>query len=261
MKDKIQEIIQQGLLIARKADTHLEQAIHEFNKWKFMIINQLEHSGLEPEKLSILKVMMHYKKNMFDESSSKNNLIEVIEKTNTFLEALAFEETRSLSTELDKSAALIVIKRILANFYLHIKAMYKDELHGRGTIQQDNLDAITMGNEYDVQRLLYALFKPIFPNARLEKNDDTGYGGIRYDIVIESFDVIIEVKCSRSSMTEKKLTEEIGADICHYQASHLFFFIYDKECMIKNPEVFQTVYTKNMDGKEIETYVIQPVIL
>ncbi|MEG1133814.1 MAG: hypothetical protein RSD87_05565 [Cellulosilyticaceae bacterium] len=261
MKDKIQEIIQQGLVIAKKADDNLDQAINEFDKWKFEIIKELEQSEEGSEKIPKLNVMMHYRKNTFDEPGSRKNLIEVIRKINVFLEVLDLEEKRYLTTGLDKSSALIVVKRILENFYLHIKTMYKDELHGSGTIQRNSLDTVTIGNEYDVQRILYAILKPIFPSARLEKIDDTGYGGIRYDIVIEEFDVVIEVKCSRGSMKEKKLTEEIGADMSHYKAAHLFFFIYDKNGIIKNPEAFKAAYTKKMDGKEIETYIVQPVIL
>lgn len=59
---------------------------------------------------------------------------------------------------------------------------------------------------------MYSLIKPIFPQACTETVDDTGYGGIRYDIVIDDYDLTIETKCTRAKMTERQLTEEIAAD-------------------------------------------------
>lgn len=58
-----------------------------------------------------------------------------------------------------------------------------------------------------------------------------------------------------------KQGESIGADICHYNARNLFFFIYDKDNIIKNPEVFKATYTKVIDKKNIETYIVQQVAL
>lgn len=43
-------------------------------------------------------------------------------------------------------------------------------------------------------------------------------------------------------MKEKKLIEEIEADIVHYSARNLYFFIYDKEKLIANPQVFKSNY-------------------
>lgn len=40
---------------------------------------------------------------------------------------------------------------------------------------------------------------------------------------------MIEIKCTRENMKLKKLTEEIEADIIHYSAKNIYFFLYDKE--------------------------------
>ena len=62
-------------------------------------------------------------------------------------------------------------------------------------------------------------------------------------------------------MTIKNLTEEIASDMVHYTANHIFFFIYDKNKIIKNPQAFKDTYEKN--GNEKTTYIIlhQPKIL
>lgn len=112
--------------------------------------------------------------------------------------------------------------------------------HGKATITQA-LQQIEIQNEYDVQHLLYSLIKPIFPQARTETVDDIGYGGIRYDIVIDDDDLTIETKCTRAKMTERQLTEEIAADSFHYKKENVFFFIYDRYKIIRNKTAFETM--------------------
>ncbi|MCC0735325.1 hypothetical protein KGF36_11800 [Clostridioides sp. ZZV14-6009] len=62
-------------------------------------------------------------------------------------------------------------------------------------------------------------------------------------------------------MTEKKLTEEIGWDGFHYNYKNIFFFIYDKNRVIKNKVAFVNTYTRCSENKNIETIVIQPINL
>lgn len=178
------------------------------------------------------------------------------------VESGKYEISKSGIDYIDKSMALFIIKRILRNFHKHIEAMYQDDVHRNGKISKKDLDRIRIGNEYDVQRILYALIRPIFPTARLEVPDDVGYQSVRYDIVIKEYDIIIEVKCTRENMTQRKLTEELGADSFHYNADHLFLFIFDRVRLIKNPDAFEGSFNrqKRDDGRDIETIVIQEVI-
>ena len=62
-------------------------------------------------------------------------------------------------------------------------------------------------------------------------------------------------------MTEKKLTEEMGSDIFHYQYNNIFFFVYDKEKIIKNIDAFASTYNGNFGNKNINTIIIQPIVL
>lgn len=88
------------------------------------------------------------------------------------------------------------------------------------------------------------LIKPIFPEARVEVCDDTGYKIIRYDIIIEKYKAVIEVKCSRPSMSERTLSEELGSDAFHYKYTNIFFFIYDKYKVVKNKAAFIDTYNR-----------------
>lgn len=162
---------------------------------------------------------------------------------------------------IDKTMVLIIIRKILNNFYKHIEAMYQDKVHGKGTIKKEDLDRINIGNEYDVQRILYSIIRPIFPEARLEVVEDTGYHSVRSDIKLDQYSVVIEVKCTRTNMTEHKLAEELGADSFHYNSEYLFLFIFDKEKLIKNPDAFKQAFKRNRQnfGKEVETVIVQEI--
>lgn len=163
--------------------------------------------------------------------------------------------------DIDEYTAILILKKILNNFYEHIKSMYKDDVHGKGNIKKDQLDNIRIGNEYDVQRILFSLIKPIFPNARTEVVEDTGCSTVRYDIDIESCNTTIEVKCSRPSMTERSLNEEMGSDSFHYRRKNILFFVYDKESIISNVEDYRKKYNKIFDNKSIDIVIIQPIHL
>lgn len=91
-------------------------------------------------------------------------------------------------------------------------------------------------------------------------SEDTGYNTVRVDIALDAKNVI-EVKCTRKGMSQKKLVEEIGADMVHYSAECIYFFIYDKEKIIENPLNFKSIYEKKVTEKHIYIIIHQPKIL
>lgn len=62
-------------------------------------------------------------------------------------------------------------------------------------------------------------------------------------------------------MKLKKLTEEIEADMVHYSAENIYFFLYDKEKLIVNPMLFKKNYEEKMKGKNVHIIIHQPKIL
>ena len=54
-----------------------------------------------------------------------------------------------------------------------------------------------IGNEYDLQHIVYALLRAVFPLCRIEEYQDAGACAVRKDICIEEFDIAIELKCTR----------------------------------------------------------------
>lgn len=84
---------------------------------------------------------------------------------------------------------------------------------------------------------------------------------MRADICLEAYDLIIETKCTRINMSEKKLAEELGADGFHYNADNVYFFVCDKAGIIKNPEAFKIAFERDLkkDGKTIKTFIMQTI--
>lgn len=153
-----------------------------------------------------------------------------------------------------------VLLKVLDNYYLFLENLIERKPHKKGGIREENLECLKVKNEYDIQHLLYAYIKPLYPLARAEVNEDTGYGTARTDILIDA-DHVIELKCTRKTMKLKKLTEEIEADIVHYSAKNIYFFIYDKEKIIENPMVFKKNYEEIIKEKYIHIIIHQPKLL
>ena len=202
---------------------------------------------------------MQYTVNEFSKDETRKSIRNAAKDTVSYLEDMDI----GLKTELSQDTGIILIEQILNNFYLYYRNMFRTPVHKTGTLSIENLHKIQIGNEYDLQRMLYSLLLPVFPLIRPEVDGDNGYVGMRADLYLKEYDLVIETKCTRENMSEKKLTEELGADGFHYQAENIFFFVYDKNNIIKNPETFKAAFSreKQKDGKNIKVVILQPVEL
>lgn len=202
-----------------------------------------------PQSLMELEQRAYYVINEYSDKETKDNLDSARNRVIAYLEQI-----------MTGSPADDHLLTILENYYLFLEALLERPPHRRGGIKKEHLSGLKIQNEYDVQHLLYAYLKPIYPLARAEVNEDTGYGTVRTDIFLDSQHVI-EVKCTRGSMPQKKLIEELEADMVHYHAEHIYFFIYDKEKIIENPQLFRKIYETKVKGKRIHIVIHQPKIL
>ena len=221
----------------------------------------------ENKEISELRHSCTYIKNDFSKIKNKENIDAAKRRTIENLRRIKYYIDRNklnlidCKSDFDEYNSLLILKKILSNFHIHTKTMYLDKCHGSGNIKSEQLDLIKIGNEYDVQRMLYSLIKPVFPDARTEVVEDAGCSTVRYDIDIDSCETTIEVKCSRPSMTERSLNEEMGSDSFHYKRKNIIFFVYDKESIISNIESYKKTYNKVFDDKYIDIIVIQPIRL
>lgn len=99
------------------------------------------------------------------------------------------------------------------------------------------------------------LIKPIFPLARLEFPNTDEYNSVKYDIHTDEYDVAIEVKCNRKSITGRTFEEKFGSDIGYYQTKN----VYDKGKIVKNVDAFIKSYAKNGNyfNKNVDAILIQ----
>ena len=202
-----------------------------------------------PQCLMELEQRAYYVVNEYSDKETMRNLDAARNRVIAYL-----EQTMTASPADDR------LLTILDNYYLFLEALLERPPHRRGGIQNEHLSGLKIQNEYDVQHLLYAYLKPLYPLARAEASEDTGYGTVRADILLDS-EHVIEVKCTRRSMPQKKLIEEMEADMVHYSAEHIYFFIYDKEKIIQNPQLFRNIYENKVKGKQIHIVIHQPKIL
>ena len=222
---------------------------NDFESILYSLRDFIKSLDMDPKCLMELEQRAYYPINEYSDKETRNNLDAATKRVIEYLEEI-----------MTGSPADDQLLTVLDNYYLFLESLLERPPHKRGGIQKEQLSALKIQNEYDVQHLLYAYLKPLYPLARAEVSEDTGYGTVRTDIFLDS-EHVIEVKCTRNSMKLKKLTEEIEADMVHYNAEHIYFFIYDKEKIIENPQLFRNTYENKVKGKQIHIVIHQPKIL
>ena len=222
---------------------------NDFESILYSLRDFLKTLDMDPKCLMELEQRAYYPINEYSDKETRNNLDAAAKRVIEYLEEI-----------MTGSPADDQLLTVLDNYYLFLESLLERPPHKRGSTQKEQLSGLKTQNEYDVQHLLYAYLKPLYPLARAEVSEDTGYGTVRTDIFLDS-EHVIEVKCTRNSMKLKKLTEEIEADMVHYSAEHIYFFIYDKEKIIENPQSFRNTYENKVKGKQIHIVIHQPKIL
>lgn len=238
--DNLQNIIK--IINEAQSDSEFGAAINRLKIY-------LKDTGIDSKYIFELEQQAFYMKNDYSDKDDADKRNEAKKKVFSYIERI-----------MSNGANDDNLDNILENFYFFIEALFERTPDKRGGIQREQLNGIKIKNEYDVQFLLYAYLKPLYPMARTEVSDDTGYNTIRADIELDSNNVI-EVKCTRDNMQLKKLDEEIKADMIHYKYENIYFFIYDKSKIIVNPLNFKNTYERKINDKNIHIIIHQPKII
>ncbi len=209
----------------------------------------MKEIGMSSQCIATLERRAFYLQNEYSAKDTNMRMLDAKKRVKDYITEIMNEKNRD---------GLLI--DILENYYLFLENFLERVPHKKGGIQKEHLENLKIKNEYDVQHLLYAYLKPIYPTARTEVNEDTGYSTVRTDIFLDT-DQVIEVKCTRSEMSLKKLVEEIEADMVHYSAKNIYFFIYDKAKIIKDSLVFKRTYEEKVENKQIHIIIHQPKIL
>lgn len=241
--------------IIQKYISYLEQniSVDEYDD----LIEEIISDMIGKQEFQIVKEIQ-FKANYISNKFSDESTIENMEKSKQSL-LIYLRELVSENIQADKIS--VFLERYLDNFYCFMEILREKVPDKRATLCKEDLSKITVCNEYDLQHLLYAAVKPLYPDARAEVTEDTGFAAVRSDIWISSIRAVIEAKCTRNKMTEKKLIEEIEADIVHYDADYIFFYIYDKYKIVKNKQAFETTFNKKFDDKYIHVILQQPIYM
>ncbi|WP_353633502.1 hypothetical protein ABSL23_09180 [Halobacterium sp. NMX12-1] len=113
--------------------------------------------------------------------------------------------------------------------------------------------------ETDVQDLLYAVMKPIFPDARPEEyTPKNATDSKRIDFVIPDISTVIEVKYVRDSSHANSLADELKIDIesyhTHENCQRMYCIVWDGNSEIDDVENFENDLTgpRSFDGDEVQ---------
>jgi hypothetical protein len=98
----------------------------------------------------------------------------------------------------------------------------------------------SIANEKDLQVLVHAILRLLYPDVRAEDpvSQEAGAGS-RVDFLIKDAGVIVETKMTRKSLTDKRVGEELLIDWGRYQrhpdCRGIFALVYDPERYLHNP--------------------------
>lgn len=229
------------------------ETVEQFKGIVSRLSEMMQQEKFESEIIHNVRTKASYLDNKFSDASTREHMMKAKERLMIYLGDILNEKCMSPLEDANR------LEQSLNDFYLFLEALKETKPDKRATFTAEDLQAIQIKNEYDLQHLLYAVLKPLYKDARKEVTEDSGVGAIRSDIKIASLNAIIEAKCTRKSMGLKKLTEELESDIVHYKAGYIYFYIYDKEKIIKDRQNFKTNFNRNFDGKKVTVIILQPV--
>ncbi len=249
----IEECVKDGERLLEIRDVQILKT--DYERWCSEVMHLLRQNECLKEQMREINVKMHYSENEYSEEDTEKSIRKALRGTILLLQEIGECSEREMS----KKTAILLVDSVLRHFPVFFRAMFEETLHKRSTLSQEDLGKIQIKNEYDLQRMVYAMLLPIFPTARTEVNSDNGYSGMRADIYLEAYDILIELKCPREGLPEKELTEQMGADGFLYKADTVFFLVYDKNCIVRNPEAFAKAFrrSRQSDGKMVKAIVIQ----
>lgn len=237
------QLLERGTQISKILE--FDELVEQYAVWKRAVLKYVEENNLATEQY---KLLLHVVETPFESKEvMREKYCDCIKACNDFLQ---YEQSSSVITRND-------VEIVVENFGLYLQNMFRTEPENKATIEKTLLEQIVIQNEYDLQHIMYAVIKALYPSARREVVQDMGYGSVRYDIAISEVDTVIEIKCTRADHTEKKLLKELGEDAFFYNCSNLIMYIYDKQNIVSDINNFVSALERRDAGKRIKAFVEQ----
>lgn len=153
-------LIEKGIKLKKISD--FSELCEEYEDWKTEILQYYKEDKFCLEQCRLL---LHVVDTPYESKEEKRKkYIDCIKKTVKFLEK-----------ETEKVQEIPVLESVIGNFGLYLKNMFRTEPENKATLQKTILGQIEIQNEYDLQHIMYAVIKALYPSARREVNQDTGY--------------------------------------------------------------------------------------
>lgn len=246
--NKTEELINQGIELEKISE--LSSIKRSYETWKEKILAYAAQENaymLEQCKIKLQMIDIPFES---DEVKIKKYYASI---------KACIEFIQNFNGIIEQKSEINALDAVIDNFDMFLQNLFRVTPENKATLPKDALERVEINNEYDVQHILYALVKALYPSARREVNQDTGYGTVRFDIIIDEIDTVIEIKCTRKDHSESKLYRELGEDGYFYKCSKLIIYIYDKKNVVKDIGNFVKALsrTKEEAGKEVYVYVSQ----
>ena len=124
-----------------------------------------------------------------------------------------------------------------------------------------NRETLRIADEYDVQDLLHTLLKVDFDDVRPEEYSPSKAGASsRLDFLLKAPKVVVEAKMASSTLTDKKIGEQLIIDIERYKAhpdcDRLVCLVYDPEHHIRNPAGLERDLSRKEETLEVSVVVV-----
>lgn len=240
-----EELIKNGAELEKISE--FSDFCQNYENWKTEVLHYVSENHLHTEQYKMLLYAVHTPFESTEETLKKYRYC--IKKT-----IISLQKEPECKKYHDD-----ILEIVIKNFGLYLQNMFFELPGNKATLKKESLRQIVICNEYDLQHIMYAVIKTLYPSARREVYQDIGYGADRCDIWIEEEDTIIELKCTRADHTENKLFRELGEDAFFYRCSKLIFYIYDKQSIIRDINNFSKALERDKlsGGKEVKVYVEQ----
>lgn len=126
--------------------------------------------------------------------------------------------------------------------------------------RHDERPALEIQDEYDVQDLLRAVLVMHFADVRPEEWTPSYAGkSARADLFLKPEEIVIEVKKTRTNLTEKQIGDQLIVDVQRYKkmpgCKQLLCFVYDPEERIRNPRGLEADLSSKEENFAVEVIV------
>ena len=155
----------------------LVDTVEEYEEFISKLHQMMKQETYKNDIVQNIRNKQKYMVNKFSKESTRENMLKAKENLLIYLDSILCEEYEKSSQFIQRE-----LERFLRNFYFFLEAFREAKPDKRASLTTENLQKIQIENEYDLQHLLYAVIKPLCPDARREVNDDSGVGTVRSDI-------------------------------------------------------------------------------